>query len=111
MPSSLSVEALQGALSDPALCPYDPDRIEIEQTHISVVAVAPPWVYKFKKPVDLGFLDFSTLEKRRHYCHEEVRLNRRFCPDVYEGLCSSSGPTMACGSTPRRRRGRWWTTR
>lgn len=86
MPSSLSVEALRGALSDPALYPHDPDRIEIEETHISVVAVVPPWVYKFKKPVDLGFLDFSTLGKRRHYCHEEVRLNRRFSPDVYEGV-------------------------
>lgn len=86
MPSSFSVEALQDALCDPALYPHEPDRVEIEQTHISVVAVVPPWVYKFKKPVDLGFLDFSTLEKRRHYCHEEVRLNRRFCPDVYEGV-------------------------
>jgi len=82
----MSVEALRGALSDSALYPHNPDCIEIEETHISVVAVVPPWVYKFKKPVDLGFLDFSTLEQRRHYCHEEVRLNRRFSPDIYEGV-------------------------
>lgn len=85
MPAS-SVQTLRDALSDPAAYPYDPDRIEIEQTHISLVALAPPWVYKIKKPVDLGFLDFTTLERRRHFCEEEVRLNARLCPNTYEGV-------------------------
>ena len=47
------------------------------------MAIASPYVYKVKKPLDLGFLDFSTLEKRRHFCLEEVRLNRRLTHDVY----------------------------
>ena len=57
--------------------------MQVEQTHISIVAIASPYVYKVKKPLDLGFLDFSTLEKRRHFCLEEVRLNRRLTHDVY----------------------------
>lgn len=77
---------LQEALSDPAAYPHSPDQIEFEHTHISLVAIAPPWVYKIKKPVDLDFLDFSTLEQRRHFCEEEVRLNRRLCEPIYEGV-------------------------
>jgi uncharacterized protein len=61
-------------------------EIEIRQTHISVVFLAGPFAYKVKKPVDFGFLDFSTLAKRRHFCDEEVRLNRRLAPDVYLGV-------------------------
>ncbi|MEW6027674.1 MAG: AAA family ATPase, partial [Planctomycetota bacterium] len=55
----------------------------VVQTHISWVFLAGDLVYKVKKPVDYGFLDFSTLEKREYFCREEVRLNRRLCPDVY----------------------------
>jgi uncharacterized protein len=74
--------------------------VEVRQTHISIVAIAPPNVYKIKKPLDLGFLDFSTLEKRRHFCLEEVRLNRRLTQDVYldvvpiarRGSCLHFGP-------------------
>jgi hypothetical protein len=55
----------------------------VRQTHISVVFLAAPYVYKVKKPVDFGFLDFSTLEKRHHFCAEEVRLNHRLAPEVY----------------------------
>ena len=53
------------------------------QTHISWVFIASPFVFKVKKPVNLGFLDFSTLEKRQHFCQRELDLNRRLCPDVY----------------------------
>src|SRR5262249_33175089 len=56
------------------------------QTHISVVFLAGPCAYKVKKPVNPGFLDFSTLEKRLHFCQEEVRLNRRLAPQVYLGV-------------------------
>src|SRR5205814_10553135 len=73
-------------LSRPQAYPYPVDRVEVRQTHISVVFLAGPYVYKFKKPLDLGFLDFSTLEKRKYYCEEEVRLNRRLARDVYLGL-------------------------
>lgn len=55
----------------------------IVETHISYVVLTGKYAYKFKKPVDLGFLDFSTLEKRRFYCHEELRLNRRLAKDLY----------------------------
>jgi aminoglycoside phosphotransferase family enzyme len=53
------------------------------QTHSSWVFIASPFVFKVKKPVNLGFLDFSTLEKRHHFCRRELELNRRLCPEVY----------------------------
>ena len=59
---------------------------EVIQTHISVVFLTRDVVYKLKKPVNLGFLDFSTLDRRRHFCQEEVRLNRRLAPAVYLGV-------------------------
>ena len=73
-------------LGDPASYPHRPATVRIIQTHISIVAIASPFVYKVKKAVDFGFLDFSTLEKRRHFCEEEVRLNRRLCARIYDGV-------------------------
>ena len=70
-------------LRSPASYPEKPEKVEIRQTHISIVAMTPSLVYKVKKPLDLGFLDFSTLAKRRQACEAEVRLNRRLCRDVY----------------------------
>ncbi|HKU43931.1 MAG TPA: AAA family ATPase [Polyangiales bacterium] len=55
----------------------------LRETHISRVFLGPERVFKLKKPVQLGFLDFSTLERRRRYCHAELELNRRLAPDVY----------------------------
>ncbi|HSS16862.1 MAG TPA: AAA family ATPase [Candidatus Dormibacteraeota bacterium] len=55
------------------------------QTHISWVFVASPFVFKVKKPVNLGFLDFSTLDRRQHFCQREVELNRRLAPEIYLG--------------------------
>src|SRR5262249_13210756 len=55
-------------------------------THISVVFLAGDHAYKIKKPVEMGFLDFRALEQRRHFCDEEVRLNRRLAPSVYLGV-------------------------
>ncbi len=60
--------------------------VEVRQTHISVVFLVGDDVYKVKKPVDLGFLDFATLERRRHFCDEEIRINRRLAPGVYEDV-------------------------
>lgn len=60
--------------------------MELRETHISQVFLGPRVVYKLKKPVNLGFLDFSTLELRKHFCEEEVRLNRRLAPSVYRGV-------------------------
>jgi len=64
---------------------YDPvpNRVELVQTHASWVFLAGDYVYKIKKPVDFGFLDFSTLAKRRLFCQEELRLNRRLGGDYY----------------------------
>ncbi|MEA3457642.1 MAG: AAA family ATPase, partial [Candidatus Thermoplasmatota archaeon] len=59
------------------------DSVEMIQTHISFVVLAGDYAYKIKKPVDFGFLDFSTLDKRKHFCEEEIRLNSRLCPDIY----------------------------
>lgn len=61
------------------------------ETHISWVMLAGDFAYKLKKPVNLGFLDFSTLEKRRFYCEEELRLNRRLAPDIYLDVITISG--------------------
>ncbi|MCB0219693.1 MAG: AAA family ATPase [Chrysiogenetes bacterium] len=74
------------ALSRPGAYPHHPDAVEIVQTHISVVALAGELVYKVRKPVDMGFLDFTTLEKRCADCHAEVELNRRLAPSVYLGV-------------------------
>jgi len=68
---------------NPAHYDHPVDRIELVQTHISYVLLAGDFVYKFKKPVNFGFLDFTTLDKRRHYCRQELLLNRRLCPDIY----------------------------
>jgi uncharacterized protein len=58
--------------------------LQLLQTHISFVVLTDEFAYKIKKSVDFGFLDFSTLEKRKHFCHEELRLNARLCPELYE---------------------------
>jgi uncharacterized protein len=79
------------ALSHPAIYPHPVDRVELVETHISWVFLAGDRVYKVKKPVDLGFLDFTTLERRRFFCEEEVRLNRRLTHDVYLGVVELNG--------------------
>ena len=78
--------ALITGLCDPRAYPQRPPKVEVVQTHISCVFLAGDAVYKVKKPVRFSFLDFSTLERRRHFCDEEVRLNRRLAPAVYRGV-------------------------
>ena len=75
------------ALQQPGAYPDAPPDVELVQTHISYVFLAGDEVYKLKKPVNLGFADFTTLEKRREACEAEVRLNRRGCPgSIYVGV-------------------------
>jgi aminoglycoside phosphotransferase family enzyme/predicted kinase len=74
------------AMSCADFYPHNPDAVELRQTHISYVLLAGDYVYKIKKPVRFAFLDYSTAEKRRHFCEEEVRLNRRLAPAVYLGV-------------------------
>ncbi|MEX2159981.1 MAG: AAA family ATPase [Dehalococcoidia bacterium] len=80
---------IQGLLS-PQAYPYAVDRVELRQTHISFLLFAGDFVYKVKKPLSLGFLDFSTLDLRKHFCEEEVRLNQRLCADTYLGVVAIS---------------------
>jgi uncharacterized protein len=82
--------AVSNAMSDPAFYLAPPQQVELIQTHISRVFIAGDEVYKVKKSVDFGFLDFTTLEKRKFYCEEEVRLNRRLAPQVYLGVVEIS---------------------
>lgn len=77
---------LLASLARPDAYPHPCESVQVCQTHISMVFLAGDFAYKIKKPLDLGFLNFSTLERRHHYCLEEVRLNRRLAPSVYLGV-------------------------
>ena len=79
----------------PEAYPHPAENIEKLETHISWVFLAGPYAYKIKKPVDLGFLDFTTLEKRRHFCNEELRLNRRLAPQLYLDVVELRGSPEA----------------
>ena len=74
------------AMKTPDFYDHPVDAIEYLQTHISSVLLTGEKAYKLKKPVDFGFLDFSTVDRRKHFCEEEVRLNRRLAPRVYLGV-------------------------
>jgi uncharacterized protein len=76
-------EELIAGLLRPEAYPTPVDRIERLDTHISTVLLAGDYAYKIKKPVAFGFLDFSSLELRRQYCEEELRINRRTAPQIY----------------------------
>ncbi len=71
------------AMLNPQTYPESTAKIDLIQTHISFVFLTDNYVYKIKKPVNFGFLDFSTLEKRHLYCEKELELNRRLCPEIY----------------------------
>ena len=79
------------ALTDPARYPHPVETVEVVETHISYVLLTGDYAYKIKKPFDLGFLDFSTLAKRRHACAEELRINRRTAPDLYLAVWPVAG--------------------
>ncbi|MCD6265064.1 MAG: gluconokinase [Deltaproteobacteria bacterium] len=68
---------------NPKFLPDKTETVSVIQTHISIVFLADEFVYKIKKPVNFGFLDFSTITKRRYYCHQEIILNRRLSKDIY----------------------------
>jgi aminoglycoside phosphotransferase family enzyme len=84
---------LIAALLDPAAYPEPTREVALVQTHISWVFLTEGFAYKVKKPVDLGFLNFTTLRRRHHYLQEELVLNRRLCPEIYlEVLPIVEGP-------------------
>jgi aminoglycoside phosphotransferase family enzyme/predicted kinase len=76
-------EVLVQSLLKPNAYPHSVSEIELIETHISWIFLTGNFAYKIKKPVQFDFLDFSTLEKRHFYCEEELRLNRRFAPNLY----------------------------
>uniref|UniRef100_A0A832A3G5 Aminoglycoside phosphotransferase domain-containing protein n=1 Tax=Desulfacinum infernum TaxID=35837 RepID=A0A832A3G5_9BACT len=90
------------AFTEPRFYPHPVTAVQRIDTHISAVFLTGQWVYKLKKPVDFGFLDFTDLEARCRFCHREVALNRRFSRGVYEkvvevrrghsGILSLDGP-------------------
>jgi aminoglycoside phosphotransferase family enzyme/predicted kinase len=88
-------ERLVRGLLEPAAYPHAAAKVEHLETHISHVLLAGDYAYKIKKPLDLGFLDFSTLDRRRHFCAEELRINRRLAPTLYLGVTAITG-TLEC---------------
>jgi len=86
---------LIAAMNDAEAFGHPVGAIKMIETHISWILLTGEYAYKIKKPVDFGFLDFSSLEKRRHYCHEELRLNRRFAPQVYLDVVEIRGSESA----------------
>lgn len=71
------------------------ERFKLLQTHISYVLLTGPFAYKFKKPVDLGFLDYSSLQKREYFTNAELRLNKRLAPDLYREVVPITGTITA----------------
>ena len=70
------------------------EPVRLEQTHISYLLLTGKWAYKIKKPLDLGFLNFSSLEKRKYFCEEELKRNRHFAPELYREvlpICNQNG--------------------
>jgi uncharacterized protein len=98
------VPALPFAVEDllkPDAYPHRPREIEVAQTQMSLLILTGDYAYKVKKPVDLGYLDYTTLEKRRFFCHQELELNRRLCPSAYLAvvpITMSSRPASQRGS-------------
>jgi uncharacterized protein len=74
---------LATALMEPAAYPEPTSAVHLIQTYISWVFITDRFAYKVKKPVDFGYLNFTTLRRRHHYLHEELVLNRRLCPEIY----------------------------
>jgi len=76
-------KTINQALLNPEAYPHKPQKMELVQTQMSFIFLTGEYVYKIKKPVNLGYLDYTTLEKRHFFCHQELELNRRLCPGAY----------------------------
>lgn len=79
------------SLLQPQAYPHETQQIQLVQTQMSFVFLTGDYAYKVKKPVNLGYLDYTTLQKRRFFCHRELELNRRLCPDVYLAVVPIAG--------------------
>ena len=90
-----SLPTLVSALCDAGCFDHPTEAITVLQTHISYVLLTGTYAYKIKKAVSLPFLDFSTLEFRKHYCDEELRINRRLAPELYVDVVPITGTPQA----------------
>ena len=88
-------EALVQALKNPASYPHPVDEVLVRETHISWVFLAGEFAYKLKKPVNFGFLDYTTLAQRKHFCELELTLNQRMAPEFYLSVLPLSGSAQA----------------
>ncbi len=88
-------QSLIAALQNPALYPHPVEGFQVIETHISWVILTGPFAYKVKKPVNFGFLDFTGLESRAHFCAEELRLNQRLTEDLYLEVLPVTGSVEA----------------
>lgn len=104
VPVAADLAAKVAALRRPAIYPEPTLRVDAVETHMSWVFLTDRFAYKLKKPVWLPFLDFSTVERRKHFCEEEIRLNRRLAPEVYVGTVpmtlDSRRPLALAGDGP-----------
>lgn len=82
----ITSDRIENGLLSPQAYPEMTKSVRLVQTHISFVFITDRYAYKIKKPVNFGFLDFSTLSKRKYYCEQEVMLNRRLSRGVYLGV-------------------------
>jgi hypothetical protein len=93
------MHALIDGLREARAFPHAAGPVRVVETHISWVLLTGEFAYKIKKPLDLGFLDYSTLAQRKHYCEEELRVNRRYAPELYLDVvaitASAQGPEIA----------------
>ncbi|MVW76617.1 bifunctional aminoglycoside phosphotransferase/ATP-binding protein [Pseudomonas xionganensis] len=88
-------QALISALQNPALYPHPVEGFQVIETHISWVILTGPYAYKIKKPMNFGFLDFTSLADRKHFCEEELRLNQRLTQGLYLEVLPISGSIEA----------------
>ena len=84
-------DTLVKALQNPELYDHPVKDFRVIETHISQVLLTGDYAYKIKKPMDFGFLNFSTLERRKHFCEEELRLNRRLASELYLDVLPITG--------------------
>jgi len=90
--SNNQIPTVISSLLNSAAYDHHCENIQLLETHISWVILTGPFAYKIKKSIDLKFLDFSTLEKRQHFCKEELRLNSRLAPSIYLDVVAIRGP-------------------
>ncbi len=91
---------LVASMLNPDFYPHRPKNVQLVQTHISYVFIAGDLVYKVKKPVNYGFLDFTSLDQRRYFCNQELTLNRRLAPEAYlavEPICEDATGQLRLG--------------